>query len=39
MEKFCTEKSKQLHEEAKKYLVDGVGSSFQVPHYAEYPTR
>ena len=37
MEKFCTEKSKQLHEEAKKYLVDGVGSSFQVPHYAEYP--
>lgn len=37
MKKFCTEKSRQLHEEAKKYLVDGVGSSFQVPDYAEYP--
>lgn len=37
MKKFCTEKSKQLHEEAKKYLVGGVASSFQVPHYAEYP--
>ncbi len=37
MKKFNTEKSRQLHEEAKKYLVDGVGSSFQVPDYAEYP--
>ncbi|MBQ9938985.1 MAG: aspartate aminotransferase family protein [Oscillospiraceae bacterium] len=37
MEKYCTEKSRQLHEETKKYLVDGVASSFQVPHYAKYP--
>jgi len=37
MKKFNTEKSRQLHEESKKYLVDGVGSSFQVPDYAEYP--
>lgn len=37
MEKFRTEKSRLMHEEMKKYLVDGVGSSFQIPHYADYP--
>lgn len=34
---YNTEKSKALHQEVKKYLVDGVGSAFQIPHYAEYP--
>lgn len=37
MEKFCTEKSKALHEETKKYLVDGVGSFFHITSYGEYP--
>ena len=37
LKKFCTETSKKMHEELKQYLVDGVGSSFQIPDYAEYP--
>ena len=37
MKKFCTEKSKALHEETKKYLVDGVGSFFHITSYGEYP--
>ena len=34
---YVTEKSKALHDELKEYLVDGVGSAFQIPHYAKYP--
>lgn len=34
---YNTEKSKALHEELKKYLVDGVGTQFQIPHYTDYP--
>ncbi|MBQ0079101.1 MAG: aspartate aminotransferase family protein [Eubacterium sp.] len=37
MEKFVTEKSKALFEEGKKYLVDGVSSSFHVAPCEEYP--
>jgi len=37
MQEFVTEKSRQMHEETKKYIVDGVGSSFHIPHYAKYP--
>ncbi len=37
MQKFITEKSRQIHEETKKYILDGVGSSFHIPNYAEYP--
>lgn len=36
-QQYVTEKSKALHKELKEYLVDGVGSAFQIPHYAEYP--
>ena len=37
MEKYCTEKSKMLYEENSKYLVDGVGSYFQINSYRKYP--
>ena len=37
MKKYSTETSRLIYEETKKYLVNGVGSSFQIPHYAEYP--
>ena len=37
MEKFKTEKSKALFFETKKYLVDGVSSSFHKAHNEEYP--
>ena len=37
MEKFNTEKSKELFFETKKYLVDGVSSSFHKAHNEEYP--
>lgn len=37
MEKFSTGKSKEMHEETRKYLVDGVGSYFQINSYSEYP--
>jgi len=37
MEKLNTEKSKALFEETKKYLVDGVGSSFHKAADEEYP--
>lgn len=37
LQRFCTETSRRLHEETKKYLVDGVTSSFHKPHYAQYP--
>lgn len=37
MEKFKTEKSKALFNETKKYLVDGVSSSFHKAHNEEYP--
>lgn len=35
--KYDTSKSKALHAECSKYLVDGVGTAFQIPHYAKYP--
>lgn len=37
MKKFNTEKSKELFFETKKYLVDGVSSSFHKAHNEEYP--
>ena len=37
MEKYCTEKSKKLYEETRKYLADGVGSYFHRPVYRDYP--
>ncbi|EKQ50944.1 MULTISPECIES: aspartate aminotransferase family protein [unclassified Clostridium] len=37
MKKFETRKSKNMFEETKKYLVDGVASSFQKSQYEEYP--
>ena len=37
MKKLETKKSKDLFEETKKYLVDGVASSFQKSKYEEYP--
>lgn len=37
MEKYITKKSKALHEETKKYLVDGVGSFFHITSYGDYP--
>lgn len=37
MEKYNTEKSKKLFFETKKYLVDGVSSSFHKAHNEEYP--
>jgi glutamate-1-semialdehyde 2,1-aminomutase len=37
MEKFNTEKSKELFFEGKKYLVDGVSSSFHKADNEEYP--
>lgn len=37
MEKYNTSKSKALFEEGKKYLVDGVSSSFHVAPCEEYP--
>lgn len=37
MEKYVTSKSKALHEETKKYLVDGVGSFFHITSYGDYP--
>ena len=37
MEKYCTEKSKKIYEENSKYLVDGVGSYFQINSYRDYP--
>ena len=37
MEKYYTEKSKILYEENSKYLVDGVGSYFQINSYRKYP--
>lgn len=35
--KYNTSGSKKLHDELKQYLVDGVGTAFQIPHYATYP--
>ncbi len=37
MQKYNTNKSKALFEEGKKYLVDGVSSSFHVAPCEEYP--
>lgn len=37
MEKYNTQKSKELYEELKKYLVGGVTSSFHVAALEEYP--
>jgi glutamate-1-semialdehyde 2,1-aminomutase len=37
MDKYVTEKSRQLHIETKKYLVDGVGSFFHKNSFREYP--
>lgn len=37
MEKFNTTKSKELYEENKKYVTDGVGSYFHRAKYQEYP--
>lgn len=37
MKKYCTEKSKQLHEKTEQYLVDGVGSYFHITSYGSYP--
>ncbi len=34
---YNTEGSKALHQETSKYLVDGVGTAFQIPHYRKYP--
>lgn len=37
MQKLKTEKSKAIFEETRKYLVDGVTSSFQKSKYEDYP--
>lgn len=37
MERYQTAKSKELYEENKKYLTDGVGSYFHKAAYQEYP--
>lgn len=37
MKKYCTEKSKALYEENRKYVTDGVGSYFHRAKYQEYP--
>lgn len=37
MQKLCTQKSEALHKKTKEYLVDGVGSYFHFPSYADYP--
>lgn len=37
MEKYITSKSKELYEENKKYVTDGVGSYFHRAGYQDYP--
>ena len=37
MEKYNTEKSRELHQKTKQYLVDGVGSYFHITSYGKYP--
>lgn len=37
MKKYNTTKSKQLYEENKKYVIDGVSSYFHRAKYQEYP--
>ena len=37
MERYCTEKSKELYEKTRRTLVDGVGSYFHITSYGEYP--
>ena len=37
MKKYCTERSRQLHEQTGQYLVDGVGSYFHITSYGSYP--
>ncbi len=37
MKKYNTDTSKVLHDAAKKYVVNGAGSSFHIPSYRSYP--
>ncbi len=37
LKRYNTEKSKKLHEETTPYLLDGVGSSFHISTYRDYP--
>ena len=37
IKKSCTDKSREIFEETRQYLVDGVGSSFHISPYREYP--
>ena len=37
MQKYHTQGSRRLYQATLPYLVDGVGSSFHVPSYRDYP--
>lgn len=37
MKRYNTEGSKKLHKELANYLLDGVGSSFHISSYRDYP--
>lgn len=37
MKPYSTQKSKELYERMVPYLLDGVGSSFHISTYRDYP--
>lgn len=37
MRRYQTEGSRRLHQQTVPYLLDGVGSSFHVSSYRDYP--